>query len=170
MAAYNLAARRVPDCGLVLICSSREALQLVAREDLKSPHIAILSDLPREDVSALYNAASVFVFPSYAEGFGLPIVEAMACGTPVITSRLGAMREVAGDAAALVDPTDTGAIAQAICDIVSDDVLRERLRALGLARARQFSWDETAERLIRLYAQVAGGDEPVAEETRRKAA
>ena len=156
LAAYKRAAALIPDCGLVLVCGSRDAVAVVPRDALRDPRIVVVRNLPREDLVALYNATAVFVFPSYAEGFGLPIVEAMACGTPVITSDVGSMREVAGDAAVLVDPGDTVAIARAIYDVLSGATLRERLRALGLRRAGQFSWDETARRLIRVYAQVAG--------------
>jgi len=84
------------------------------------------------------------VFPSLWEGFGLPVLEAMACGTPVITSNLSALKEVAGDAALLVNPYQTAEIAGAMQEIIQDSGLRSHLRRLGLARAAQFTWQQTA--------------------------
>ena len=92
----------------------------------------------------LINHAIALVFPSQWEGFGLPILEAMACGTPVITSNLSSMPEVAGDAAILVDPMDVEAIARAIAQVMTDDPMRQQLRDRGLKRALAFSWDKTA--------------------------
>ena len=96
------------------------------------------SDLPK-----IINQAMALVFPSLWEGFGLPILEAMACGTPVITSNLASMPEVAGDAAILVDPYDTNQIADAMRMVAEDSQLRSKLRQSGLARAKQFSWEKT---------------------------
>ena len=92
----------------------------------------------------LYSFAEVFVYPSLSEGFGLPVVEAMACGAPVVTSNCSSLPEVAGTAALLVDPTDPDAIGEAIARVVSDEATREDLRARSLARAREFSWTRTA--------------------------
>jgi glycosyltransferase involved in cell wall biosynthesis len=92
---------------------------------------------------SLYRGATALLFPSLYEGFGLPIVEAMACGTPVITSNVTAMPEIAGDAASLVDPTSVVEIATAISRLMGDASLRAELRAKGLARAATFSWSKT---------------------------
>jgi glycosyltransferase involved in cell wall biosynthesis len=118
-------------------------------------HVRFLGFLPDETLSAVYRLASVFVFPSLYEGFGLPPLEAMACGTPVITSNVSSLPEVTGDAALLVDPTDASAIAAAITRVLSEPGLREDLRARGLARARQFSWERSVKEIRDIYQQVA---------------
>ncbi len=109
---------------------------------------------PSEDLPALYSGAEALVYPSLYEGFGLPVIEAMACGTPVITSNNSSLREVAGDAALLVDPEDTGDIAAAVRRVIEDAGLREGLRRKGLARAAQFSWEEAAKQTLKVYEQV----------------
>ncbi len=107
-----------------------------------------------DDLPAVYSGAALFVFPSLHEGFGLPLLEAMACGVPVITSNVASMPEVAGDAAMLVDPRDAGGLASAIAQVLRDEALRERLRAAGLARAGQFSWETAARRTLDAYASL----------------
>jgi len=92
-----------------------------------------------------YRGAVVFIFPSLYEGFGLPPLEAMACGTPVLTSNVTSLPEVVGDAALMVDPYDVDAIAEGIKRLIGDDNLRKELSQKGLARAKLFSWDRTAE-------------------------
>jgi glycosyltransferase involved in cell wall biosynthesis len=114
-------------------------------------HVHFLGYVPQDDLPALYNAASVFVFPSLYEGFGLPVLEAMACGTPVVTSGVSALPEVAGDAAVLVDPNDAHAIADAVNYIWSSPAEAERLRRAGLERAASFTWDACAEATLALY-------------------
>lgn len=109
-----------------------------------------------EALPAFYNGADLFVFPSLYEGFGLPVLEAMACGTPVITSNTSSLPEVAGDAALLVDPQDVEAIAQAMRRVLEDSHLAANLRAKGLRRAQQFSWERTAQETIAVYERVLG--------------
>src|ERR1700688_1715561 len=95
----------------------------------------------------MYRLAGVFVFPSLYEGFGLPPLEAMASGTPVVTSNISSLPEVAGDAAVLVDPYSPQAIAGGIERVLTDERLRQDLRARGLARAKQFSWAASVRRV-----------------------
>jgi len=109
-----------------------------------TPHVYFTGVVPEAQLPSLYRGAQALVFPSLYEGFGLPLLEAMACGTPVVSSNTTAMPEVAGDAALLVDPTSVEQIASAMERIVSDSSLRRQLREKGLARAVQFSWDSTA--------------------------
>jgi len=109
---------------------------------------------PRE-LRALYAGADVFCFPSTREGFGLPVLEAMAQGTPVVTSSLTATAEVAGDAALLVDPLDAEALADALAAVLDDPTLASRLGAEGRARAADQTWARTAERLAAVYLEVA---------------
>jgi glycosyltransferase involved in cell wall biosynthesis len=105
-------------------------------------------------LEGLYAAATAFVFPSLAEGFGLPVLEALARGVPVACSNTSSLPEVAGDAALYFDPTETGEIAGAIERLVGDDELRERLRAAGPAQARRFSWDKTAAQTVASYERA----------------
>jgi glycosyltransferase involved in cell wall biosynthesis len=102
-----------------------------------------------------YRAATAFVYPSLFEGFGLPPLEAMACGCPVLASALGAVGEVCGDAAALAQPEDVADIARQLSLLAHDPQLRDRLRAAGLARVRQFDWARTAEATLEIYARAA---------------
>jgi len=111
--------------------------------------------VPDQDVGELMNAASAFVFPSLAEGFGMPNIEAMACGCPVITTPGFAIREIVGDAAVVVeDPHNAAALAKAIHDVVSDNDLRSGLVQRGLARIPRFSWKKSAERLLSVYEEL----------------
>ena len=107
-----------------------------------------------DDLPAVYHGAAVFVFPSLYEGFGLPVIEAMACGVPVISSNTSSMPEVAGGAAMLVDPLDADQMAAAIVRVLGDEGLRDGLRQQGIARARQFSWEAAARQTLDLYASL----------------
>ncbi len=111
--------------------------------------------VPDADLPLLYNAADVFCYPSLYEGFGLPVLEAMACGAPVITSNVTALPEVAGDAAYLVDPRDVRALAEALVKVATDENLRREYRARGLARAKQFAWARLADQTIAAYERAA---------------
>ena len=105
------------------------------------------------ELEGLYAAASCFVFPSLAEGFGLPVLEAMARGVPVACSARGSLAEVAGDAALLFDPESEPAIADAIKTLLGDPALRERLRQAGRAQAARFTWSQTAEGTLASYSE-----------------
>jgi glycosyltransferase involved in cell wall biosynthesis len=107
-----------------------------------------------EQLIGLYNRAELFVYPSTFEGFGLPVIEAMACGTPVLTSNTSALPEIAGDAAVTVNPYDEDAIGDGLRRLLKDDALRSRLRVAGLLRARDFSWRAVAERTAQAYARA----------------
>jgi len=103
---------------------------------------------------ALYNLASIFVFPSLKEGFGLPVLEAMACSCPVITSNIYSLPEVAGNAAILVNPLDEQEIMIATKKVLSDKKLRKKMMARGLEQAGRFSWEKTAEKTLKLYREI----------------
>jgi glycosyltransferase involved in cell wall biosynthesis len=117
-------------------------------------HVRFFGFVPDATLAVLYRLASVFVFPSLYEGFGLPPLEAMASGTPVVASNVSSLPEVAGNAALLVDPQDPDAIAGAIRIVLTDGTLREELRARGLARARTFSWEKSVARTREIYLGV----------------
>lgn len=112
--------------------------------------------LPDPALGTLYRAATAFVFPSRYEGFGLPILEAMGCGCPVVTGTLSCLPEIAGDAAITVHPDDAEALADALRRLSEDEALREQLRAKGAARAGLFTWQRCAAETLRVYEQVAG--------------
>lgn len=116
--------------------------------------VRFLGYVPDEDLPALYSAAEFFVYPSLFEGFGLPVVEAFACGTPVITSRASSLVEVAEGAALLVDPLSIDDIAAAIESLAADSSERERLSRLGLVQAERYSWTEAARRTIDVYRKA----------------
>ncbi len=110
--------------------------------------------VPDEDTSALMSAATLFVFASLYEGFGLPVLEAMACGTPVVCSNTSSLPEVAGDAALIVDPTDVRAFGGALRSLWDNPELRAQLGARGLRHVRQFSWERAAEETAAVYREV----------------
>jgi glycosyltransferase involved in cell wall biosynthesis len=109
---------------------------------------------PYDTLAAFYRLARVFAFPSLYEGFGLPPLEAMACGTPVVTSNVSSLPEVAGGAALLVDPRDVSSIAAGLHRAVTDSSLRAELVAKGLARAREFSWSESVAAIRQIYFEI----------------
>jgi glycosyltransferase involved in cell wall biosynthesis len=119
------------------------------------PHVRFFGYVPDATLAALYRLAAVFVFPSLYEGFGLPPLEAMAAGAPVITSNVSSLPEVVGDAAIRIDPTDAGAIADAMARVLGDRALREDLVRRGEARVRAFSWERSVARIAAIYDEVA---------------
>ena len=127
-------------------------LRVVGPEGWGDVGVQSLGFVSDEVLAALYRGAQCLVFPSLYEGFGLPVLEAMACGTPVVTSNFGATAEVAGDAAVLVDPYDVDGIAAGIQEARRR---RDELRAKGLERVRGFSWDEAASRTLEVYREAA---------------
>ncbi len=116
--------------------------------------IHFVEQVSDQELAVIYSNAVALVFPSLYEGFGLPIVEAMACGCPVITSNVSSLPEIAGSAALLVDPHNSTALVEAIRCVVLDPTCRARLRVQGLLRARDFTWDRTAEATFALYQRV----------------
>lgn len=122
--------------------------------------VRFLGYLPDTDLPALFSGALAFVFPSLYEGFGIPLLEAMACGAPVLTSTTSALPEVAGDAALLVDPGDTAAIAAALQRLAADAALRAELRAKGLRRVAGFTWERCARETLAVLDAALSGDAP----------
>ena len=134
--------------------SKHQALRRAVHRLMLHKYVRFLGFVPDETLAVLYRLAAVFVFPSLYEGFGLPPLEAMASGTPVVTSNVSSLPEVVGDAAVLVDPYDSQAIADGIASVLTDASLRAQLREKGLARARRYSWEASVTRVREIYGQV----------------
>lgn len=144
---------------LAIVCNVGEndrkrLMTLARRSGLGNNTLVLTGFVPDADLIALYNLATAFVFPSLHEGFGLPALEAMACGTPVIGSDASSIPEVIGRADALFDPTDEAAMTAKIAQVLTDEEMRASLRSHGLARARQFSWDASAESALAGFEQL----------------
>jgi glycosyltransferase involved in cell wall biosynthesis len=118
-------------------------------------HVRFLGFVPDATLAVLYRLAAVFVFPSLYEGFGLPPLEAMAAGAPVITSNVSSLPEVVGDAAILIDPMDAGAIAHAMARVLGDPELRQDLIRRGRERVKAFSWERSVARVRQVYGELA---------------
>jgi len=119
-----------------------------------SSSVRVIGAVPQEELPALYAGALFLLHPALYEGFGLPVVEAMASGTPVLASTAPALQEVAGGAALLADPLDADSLAKEIKELAQDESLRRRCRNLGLARAREFSWESAAARTLAVYEEA----------------
>jgi glycosyltransferase involved in cell wall biosynthesis len=156
--AFARLGKRVPH-ELILVgkVSPRSASELALIGELGlGSRVRCIGWVPSDEVPLFYQAAELFAFPSLYEGFGIPIIEAMAAGCPVVTSTAGACPEVAGDAALLVDPLDVDAIAENIFRGLTDAQLRTTLRERGRARAKAFDWDVAARRTIEVVEDLAG--------------
>ena len=136
--------------------SKLPALRRAVHRHKLHKHVRFLGFLPDDQLAVLYRLASVFVFPSLYEGFGLPPLEAMASGTPVVTSNVSSLPEVVGDAAVLVDPYDVDSIVDGLRRVLTDPALAEDLRRRGRERAREFSWERSVARTRDLYMELGG--------------
>ena len=157
-AFYLVRSRGLDHLKLVMIgddISKYASLRRAVHRYQLHKYVRFLGYLPQETLAVMYRLAGAFVFPSLYEGFGLPPLEAMASGTPVITSNVSSMPEVAGGAAELVDPYDPEAIADGMYRVLTDADLGRSLKARGLARARQFSWETSVRRVREIYGDVA---------------
>ena len=129
-------------------------LEALARELGVSDRVRFVDWVSDADLQGLYRGARAFVLPSFIEGFGLPVLEAMCVGTPVACSERSALKEVAGDAALLFDPGDQRAVTDAVRRVLGDDQLRRRLTAAGRERVREFTWQRTAELTLASYRRA----------------
>jgi glycosyltransferase involved in cell wall biosynthesis len=149
-------ARRRPDVLLVRVGGgSSRSRRIIARLGL-SAHVRYRSALPEADLVRWYQAADAFVFPSLYEGFGLPVLEALACGCPVVAGDATSVPEIAGDAALLVDPRDGNALARAVERVLDDPALAASLRAAGPRRAATFTWSRAAAQTLDVYRRALG--------------
>jgi len=156
--AYSILRRRgVEDVKLVIIgeeISKYANLRRLVHRFQLHQHVRFFGFVNDETLAAMYRLASIFVFPSLYEGFGLPPLEAMAAGAPVITSNTSSLPEVVGDAALLIDPMDAGALADAMARVLREPALRADLIARGRARVQAFSWDRSVARVRQIYAEI----------------
>lgn len=156
--AYALARRLGVDHALVLAGGKGwydEPIYTAIKEAGVGEHVRMPGYIPAEDLAALYGGADLFVYPSLYEGFGLPPLEAMACGTPVLVSNVSAVPEVVGSAGVTVNPREPEQIAAEMVALLGDEERRQMLAAAGLERAAGFSWENTARRTATLYDEVA---------------
>jgi glycosyltransferase involved in cell wall biosynthesis len=133
-----------------------ETQQLIAKLKLEKK-VRFLGRVTDLELITLYSMADVFVFPSFFEGFGVPLIEAMACGAPVVTSNTSSMPEVVGDAAVLIDPHNTTQIANAILQVLENEHLCVKLRQKGYTRAQQFTWAKSASKMLSVYTRLFDG-------------
>jgi len=152
-------ARQLAEFDAPLVCvGDRTAAQFKLRQRAEQlgvgDDVRLLGHVAQEALPALYQGATLFLYPTLYEGFGLPVVEAMASGTPVLTSNTSALKEIAGGHAHLVDPLNTERMAKAIARLMTDDDYRAGLGEKGLARSRDFHWRKTAERTREVYYDV----------------
>jgi glycosyltransferase involved in cell wall biosynthesis len=166
VAAYSRLRRaraegNLPKLVLVGKCAWLYDETLRSIKELEVSDTVILTGyVPESDLPALYSGALAFVYPSYFEGFGLPPLEAMQCGTTVIVGDKTSLPEVVGDAGVLVDPFDVDDIAAAIEKVISDSDFRRQLRVKGLERAKLFNWQKTARQTLAVYQRAAGIEQP----------
>jgi len=155
--AISLVRRSHPDVALMVGGAPdkhRGSVERAVAQHRLGDAVRFLGKVPEDDLPGLLSSAAMFAFPSLYEGFGLPVLEAMACGTPVVTSNRSSLPEVVGDAAATVEPTDVSALAAAMCGLLDDERHAARLGARGMARARQFTWRRCAEAHLQVYREV----------------
>lgn len=155
--AYSLLRKR--GCTHKLVLAGKrgwcyEEIFATIRQLKLEEHVLIPDYIPAEYLNPLYNAAEVFVYPSLYEGFGLPVIEAMSCGTPVITSNISSLPEVAGEAGVLIDPEDTEGLAQAMEKVLTSNELHQTLRERGIKQAAIFSWNRTAAQTLEVYRSL----------------
>jgi glycosyltransferase involved in cell wall biosynthesis len=142
---------------VVGIGQTARVLNDISNDILGKPFL-FLPQVTDDELVALYQNAALFVLPTLYEGFCLPVLEAMACGTPVITSHVSSLPEVTGDAAVLIDPNNIDAIAQAIYNVLADSALQKELREKGIRQARRFSWEQSARQTLKVYEEVLLSD------------
>lgn len=152
--AWRRIAPGHPGIDLVIAGRAGPSFRHIRAIDRAGSRIRLLGAISDADLPSLYSGALVFAWPSLYEGFGLPVLEAMACGVPVVTSAGSALPEVAGEAGLLVDPTCVDAIAGALDHLIRDPSARARHRELGLARARRFTWERAAAKTWQVLARV----------------
>ncbi len=151
--AFNIVQNKLKNLKLVIIASyaGYGSEKVIDSIEKNKDEIVFIKGISDSELVYFYNSAKLFVFPSFAEGFGLPVLEAMACGTPVITSSTSALTEVCGDAVEYINPHDVDDIAQKILNLIEDDKKRIQLSEKGIQRVQGFSWEKSASELINIW-------------------
>jgi glycosyltransferase involved in cell wall biosynthesis len=161
--AWQISNLQFPTSNLRLVIAGHwdsrypEVRQYVEIAGLKD-RIVFAGPVDEDDLPALYSGATLFVFPSLYEGFGLPVLEAMACGVPVVCSNISSLPEVAGDAALLVDPLDVNALAETMSQTLAGEDLQQEMRQKGMIQVAKFSWERAARETLAVYHQVIEGN------------
>lgn len=151
--AFQMIKKKNPDLKLVLAGSKGWLYEDIFKTAKGDKDIIFTGFIKEEDKPALYNLASVFVYPSFFEGFGFPPLEAMACGTPTIVSNNSSLPEVVGEAALMVDSYNLDELAWLMNEVLNDLKLREELKQRGLAQAKRFSWERTARETMKVLTE-----------------
>ncbi|MDJ1479675.1 glycosyltransferase family 1 protein [Cytophagaceae bacterium YF14B1] len=158
--AFHIFQQQNPNLASLVIKGIDETylMQKLTEEGIQDirKYIHLVSYLTSEELAALYHLSDCFLFPSFSEGFGIPIIEAMACGTPVITSQTTSMPEISGGATLLINPADAGEMAVAMKQMLCNTALAERFRKAGKSRATSFSWKDTAISTLATYEKITG--------------
>ncbi|MBC7867853.1 MAG: glycosyltransferase family 4 protein [Gloeobacteraceae cyanobacterium ES-bin-316] len=156
--AYILLSKKTPDTWPLVITSCQREYLISLLKKIDAPEyinkVLCLDYIAADELPYLYNAASIFLYPSLNEGFGMPVIEAMACGTPVITSNISCLPEIAGDAAVLIDPYNTTEIAAKMKELAQSNEMYFEKQQLGLRNAERFSWKIAAEKTLSVYNEV----------------
>lgn len=152
--AFNRVQKNIPDSLLIMVGEKTEMSENLIKKYNMQKKIIYKNNISREELLQYYNSSDLFVYPSLYEGFGLPILEAMACGIPVIASNTGSLPEVVGDGGIMLDPFDIEAISDNMYEILTNESIRENIIKKGLERAKLFSWKKTAEETLTVYEKV----------------
>lgn len=155
--AYAFVSDQMPDYRLVVVGPMGWMVENIIQQTGQlsvSDKVDFTGYIEQDDLPLIYNLADMFIYPSEYEGFGLPVLEAMACGTPVITSNVSSMPEIVGDAGVLIAPNNSHALAQSMLELIDDPIARQRLSVKGQERSADFSWKRTAEKTIAVYRHV----------------
>jgi glycosyltransferase involved in cell wall biosynthesis len=155
--AWKLLPEEIRNENEIIFFSRRENVAPEVQEAVEAGYAKFILRPEREDLNALYSMATIFVFPSWIEGFGIPLLEAMICGTPIIASDRGAIPEVLGEAGLVIDAEDEQALAKHLENLIRSPDERERLSGLGAKRVLAFSWQESAKQLLDVYRALSDG-------------
>lgn len=161
LSAVGRLVRKSPSSPLHLVLAGgsswkSDELKKIISDNGLTDYVHFTGYVPEEDLTTLYSMSDIFLFPSLYEGFGLPVIEAMACGVPVVTSNSSCLPEIAGDAAILVDPHNHDDIADGIERLLMDQELRNVCTERGLARAQKFSWENAGRQLLEIFHEIVG--------------